>query len=64
MKKIKWSEMTEFIALAAIILGAIIVLSSFVASGLQIITPEQAVVMCPIGAIFMIVVPIICVHKH
>ena len=64
MRKFKWSEMAEWIAFAAILLGSIVVIAAFVASGLNVITPEQAVVACSIGAVFMVMVPIVCFHKR
>ena len=59
MKKAKWPEMAEWMAFAAIALGAVISLAVFTARVFNMITPEQAVVIFTIGIIFMIIIPIV-----
>ena len=62
MKKAKWPEMAEWIALVSMILGVIVSLSVFTARVFNMITPEQAVVIFLVGIIFMIIIPIVFIH--
>ena len=62
MKKAKWPEMAEWIAFVSMILGAIVSLSVFTARVFNMITPEQAVVIFPVGIIFMVIIPIVFIH--
>ena len=59
MKESKWSTMADWIMIAMVFLGAILMLLAFVVKKFNVITPEQAVIIFSIGVILAFIAPII-----
>ena len=58
MKESKWSTMADWIMIAMVFLGAILMLLAFVVKKFNVVTPEQAVIIFSIGVILAFIAPI------